>query len=78
MRSAAVLLSTRRRAPRRAATREVQRARLRHPHRARPDAAQSATRPMRTATRRAPMRCVKRRERILHVIPRGFLPLVRH
>jgi len=24
------------------------------------------------------MRSVKRRERILHVIPRGFLPLVRH
>jgi len=33
---------------------------------------------MRKATRRAPTRCVKRRERIIHVIPRGFLPLVRH
>ena len=78
MRSAAVLLSTRMRMQRRAATREVHRARLRHPHRARPDIAQATTRPVRSATRRAPMRSVKRRERILHVIPRGFLPLVRH
>ena len=78
MRSAAVILSTRRRTQRRAATRQVQRARLRSPHRARPDDVQASKRPTRSATRRAPMRSVKRRERILHVIPRGFLPLVRH
>jgi hypothetical protein len=30
------------------------------------------------ATRRGPTRLVKPRERIVHVVPRGFLPLVRH
>jgi hypothetical protein len=77
MRSAAVLLSTRRRAQRRT-SRHVQRVRVRAPHRARTADASLATRPARVASRRSPSRSAKPRERIIHVVPRGFLPLVRH
>jgi hypothetical protein len=76
MRSAAVLLSNRRRAQRRT-LRHVERARVRTPHRVNADASMPK-RPARAAARRAPSRNVKPRERIIHIVPRGFLPLVRH
>ena len=74
MRSAALLLCTQRRAQRR-----PPRGALRE----RPDALRRTA--LRDAARRAPggarralSRTAKPRERIVHVIPRGFLPLVRH
>jgi hypothetical protein len=76
MRSAAVLLSTRRRAQRRT-SRQIVRSRVRVAHRSRA----AVERPGRRASlnaRRTPTRSVKPRERIVHVVPRGFLPLVRH
>jgi hypothetical protein len=51
---------------------------MRSPHRARPEDRAGGTRAARPATRRAPLPSVKRRARIIHAVPRGFLPLVRH
>jgi hypothetical protein len=75
MRSAAVLLCSSRRSQRRP-VRCASRARRRVPQRTLSRLAGSA----RTSrgTRRATTRTAKPRERVVHVIPRGFLPLVRH
>jgi len=77
MRSAAVLFCSRRRLERRS-HRHVQRARVRAPHRVRDVAGAHPTRAVRVASRRAASRSAKPRERVIHVVPRGFLPLVRH
>jgi hypothetical protein len=73
MRSAAVLLCSHRRSARRP-LRCASRARSRVSRRTLPRDASEARR----AVRRALPRVAKPRERIVHVIPRGFLPLVRH
>jgi hypothetical protein len=73
MRSAAVLLCTRRRSQRRLA-RCASRERPRTPHRTILRDGDDARR----ASRRASPRVAKPRARIVHVIPRGFLPLIRH
>jgi hypothetical protein len=72
MRSAAVLFCSSRRGARRVL--RATSARPRAAHRTFDRDASGARR----AARRAPSRLAKPRERIVHVIPRGFLPLVRH
>ncbi|GIK86568.1 MAG: hypothetical protein BroJett026_20490 [Betaproteobacteria bacterium] len=75
MRSAAVLLCSHRRAQRRSprcAARARSRGLRRTPRHDAPRVRDAR------GTRRAAPRLAKPRERIVHVIPRGFLPLVRH
>jgi hypothetical protein len=77
MRSAAVFLLSCRREMRRP-SRHVVRTRLRQPRRGgdrEPDTAVRSTRP---APRRQPSRSAKRRLRVVHAMPRGFVPHVRH
>jgi len=77
MRSAAVLLFSCRREMRRP-SRHVLRTRLRQPRRGFVREAGSQVRPIRPAMRRQPSRSAKRRLRVVHAMPRGFVPHVRH
>lgn len=74
MRSAAVLLCSLRRAQRRPARGPVRE----RPVALRRVAPRDGDHRAQGGARRALPRSAKPRERIVHVIPRGFLPLVRH
>jgi hypothetical protein len=77
MRSAAVLLFSGRREMRRP-SRHVVRTRLRQPRRGVVREAGTPVRPARPAMCRQPSRSAKRRLRVVHAMPRGFVPHVRH
>jgi len=77
MRSAAVLLSSHRRGMRRV-TRHLPRTRLRQRPRGGVHERAAKTRFERPEGRPQSARSTKRRPRMVHAMPRGFLPLVRH
>jgi len=77
MRSAAVLLFSGRREMRRP-SHQVVRARLRLRRRGVVREPGTAVRSTGPATRRQPSRSAKRRMRVVHAMPRGFLTQVRH
>jgi hypothetical protein len=77
MRSAAVLLFSGRRETRRP-FRHVVRTRLREPRRGFVREAGPPIRSTRPPSHRQPSRSAKRRMRVVHAMPRGFVPHVRH
>jgi hypothetical protein len=77
MRSAAALLSSHRRGVRRI-SRHLPRTRQRPRHRGGQRPGGERLRTMRAVARSRPSRRAKRRVRVVHAFPRGYLPAVRH